>query len=196
MPKLITLTGPSQAGKSTAIQLFKEHKRIGYNPVSIPKYSTRDPRDDDSPEEILTCSEIPSSCNLVYQQYDVRYGIDSKSITEALSKGQSPIIVINDVRTISEIRRIFGEISTTVFIYREPPSYDTHKLVSDTRGVADQNIINKRLKKAESIYRIYIENIYLFDHVIVNSKDVAQLDHQISSIIDTLSKSSTKRIFI
>lgn len=67
MPRLITLTGPSQAGKSTAIKSFINHSNELYKPVSIPKYSTRESRIDDSTDEVIICEEIPSACNLIYQ---------------------------------------------------------------------------------------------------------------------------------
>lgn len=186
MARIITLTGPSQSGKSTAIDYFLSIKRKGYNPECIAKYTTREPREDDKSREVIYCDALPSSCDLVYQQYDNRYGLSLNSIQENLVNGITSIIVINDVRTISEVKRIFGPLCKSVFVFRKSPNYKEFKDEADSRGVTNEKIITKRLKKAEAIYRIYIENIHLFDNVIINAFNRTELKKQIKSIISNL----------
>ena len=43
-----------------------------------------------------------------------------------------------------------------------------------------------RFKKAQTIYRIYIENIQLFDHVIINSGTFEELEMQVRQIVKSL----------
>jgi hypothetical protein len=43
-----------------------------------------------------------------------------------------------------------------------------------------------RFEKARTIYRIYIENIHLFDHVIINSGGLAELKSQVEQIVKSL----------
>lgn len=179
MRRIITLTGPSMAGKSTAIDYFLSTKIKGYEPICIPKYNTRKKRNDDREFEVISCDKLPPICDLVYQQYDVRYGLNSFEIIKKLTQNNTCIIVLNDVRTISEIKRIFGELCVSIFVYRKSPSVEQFKL----RSEINDSEINLRLKKAESIYRIYIENIELFDHVLINSFGKSELKKQIKSIV-------------
>lgn len=186
MARIITLTGPSQSGKSTAKDFFLSIKKDGYNPISIPKHNTRERRKDDKDDEVIHCKSLPKKCDLVYQQYDVRYGFSSKDVLKKLEDGYICLIVINDVRTISEVKRIFGSLCKSIFVHRKTLSYEDFFEESKKRGVTDEIIIKKRLKKAEAIYRIYIENIHLFDNVFLNSSDEQNLKKQVEKVIESL----------
>jgi hypothetical protein len=52
----------------------------------------------------------------------------------------------------------------------------------ESRGEAGE----VRFEKARTIYRIYIENIYLFDHVIINSGTFEELEVQVGQIVKSL----------
>jgi guanylate kinase len=186
MPHLITITGPSQAGKSTAIDLFMKYKNKFFVPCSIPKHTTRDPRPDDRPKEVITCKELPHDLDLVYQQYDARYGISAHSILDSMRKGLSPILVLNDVRLIMEVKSIFGSLTKSIFLFRRAPKDQEFLAGAIARGEKVSDKISKRRKKADAIYRIYIENIYLFDNVIINAGDIEMLELQIKRIVESL----------
>lgn len=192
MARIITLTGPSQSGKSTAKDFFLSIKKDGYKPISIPKHNTRKPRKDDKEDEVIHCKKLPKKCDLVYQQYDVRYGFSSKDVLKKLEKGYVCLIVINDVRTISEVKRIFGSLCKSIFVHRKALSFEDFYKESVKRGVIDELIIKKRLKKAEAIYRIYIENIQLFDNVFLNSSDEQNLKKQVVKVIESLDTKNLK----
>lgn len=183
MAKIITLTGASGAGKSTAIDFFLSNQKEHFHPICIPKFTTRNPRKDDSKREVKYCQNLPNDCDLVYQQYDVRYGLSLEEIMTKLKKGLSPIIVLNDVRTIREVKRIFGELTVSCFVYRTEPKLEDFVKLAALRGQQNQEMIEKRFRKAQAIYRIYIENIYLFDHVLINSFNRKELKKQISQMI-------------
>lgn len=188
MPNLITLTGPSQAGKSKVIELFLKHKNKVFLPVGVPKFTTRKPRSDDKPSEVITVSSLPGELDLVYQQYDVRYGVSSEAIVEQLKKGFSPILVLNDIRLIIDVKKMFGSLTRSIFLFRKPPRDREFVEDASVRGDEISEETVKRFEKAEAIYRIYIENIHLFDHVILNADTVATLETQIIGIINSLSE--------
>lgn len=183
MRRIITLTGPSGAGKSTAIDYILKSKSSYFQPECIPKFTTREKRKDDSKREVKYCTELPESCDLVYQQYDVRYGLAIEDIVSKLQEGRSPIIVLNDVRTISEVKRIFGDIVDSLFVYRTEPKIEYFRELAHKRGVFDEIKIERRFRKAQAIYRIYIENIYLFNRVVINSFGRRELKSQIQRIV-------------
>ena len=191
MNRLITLTGPSQAGKSELIKLFLKHKSSNFLPVTVPKFTTRKPRPDDRPTEVITVPSLPVELDLVYQQYDSRYGVSSLALVEQLKRGYSPILVLNDVRIITDVKRMFGPLTLSLFIFRKAPNAESFYSDAASRGDTDSDEISKRLKKAEAIYRIYIENIHLFDHVILNAGSLETLDMQTKGIVESLSAHGT-----
>lgn len=182
MARLITLTGPSGSGKSKVIEELLALKSQEFMPELIPKYSTRTPRKDDG-EEIICVPTIPLECDLVYEQYGGRYGFESKRIYDLLSSKINPIIILNDIRIIADIRNAFGGLTHSVFIYRESPRLSYFKKLAEERGVTDESDILKRFQKAQAIFRIYIENIHLFDHVILNSGTLTDLQFQVAQLV-------------
>ncbi len=194
MPHLITITGPSQAGKSTAIELFTSLADGSFRPVSVPKFTTREPRSDDKPTEVMTVERLPDELDLVYQQYDSRYGLSSTSLLDMMRNGFTPILVLNDVRLISDVKGMFGSLTKSIFLFRKSPKADEFLADAAARGDEITDATQKRFKKAEAIYRIYIENIYLFDHVLLNAGDIETLDLQIREIVHSLTLESGARL--
>src|ERR1044072_3531807 len=99
MPHVITLTGPSGAGKSTALQELLRCAKKSFAPLRVPKFTTRDPRSDDAGEAI-SVERIPDKCDIVYEQYGVRYGLSLTTLFEGLASGRSPIVILNDIRAV------------------------------------------------------------------------------------------------
>jgi guanylate kinase len=180
MPHVITLTGPSGAGKSTTLFNLLKLKEEGFNPVMISKYTTRSPHDDDH-GEVECVPSMPSNCDLVYVQYGVLYGLDFRTILDPISKGKSPIVILNDVRAVEDVRMRLGGLVRSVFIFREEPTIKLFKQLAGVKGNREE--IEQRYYKALAIYRIYIENIPLFDHVIVNSGTKVELEAQAQKIV-------------
>jgi len=163
MRAIITLTGPSGAGKSTVI---RELVRIGgsvLSPVVIPKYTTRPPRDEDlvrSPElrEVISVSTLPSECDLVYEQYGDRYGLAFADLYRALRRGQSPIVILNDVRAVEDVRSALGKIVHSLFVFRETPMLDKYERLASERGVTNRSepwtvLVQRELDKRPSEIR-------------------------------------------
>lgn len=187
MSHLITITGPSGCGKSTALKYFISAERAGFCPKIIPKYTTRGRRDDDGTEVVSGCERLPRKCDLVYEQYGVRYGLALEDIFSLLAEGRSPLVILNDVRTVEDVRVALGPQVRSVFIFRESPKLERYKALASERGSVDEGDLQRRYRKAEAIYRIYIENIHLFDHVVLNSFGRQELRRQILKIIRGLS---------
>lgn len=186
MAHLITLTGPSGCGKSTALTYFLRAQRTGFKPMVIPKYTTRSRRDDDGGEVISGCERLPQNCDLVYEQYGVRYGLALEDIFSFLAEGASPLVILNDVRTVEDVREALGPQVRSLFIFRESPSLERYMALGEKRGSANEVDLQRRFRKAEAIYRIYIENIHLFDHVILNAFGRRELRRQVVKVVHGL----------
>lgn len=185
MPKIITLTGPSGCGKSTVVNELLKINTDLFIPTLISKFTTRKSRIDDG-DEIKCVAEIPNNCDMLYEQYGDRYGLSSNLLYNSLSCGKSPIIILNDIRIIDDLKSSFGEMTCSLFVFREGPNLENFKELSQSRGINDESTIEKRFRKAQSIIRIYIENIHLFDHVLLNSGSILDLNVQVHALVDTL----------
>jgi len=179
---IITLTGPSQSGKSLLMKKIQQlgeklnKKGILFSPKIIKKYTTRYLRWDEEKlikqgeqADVEHVQQIPENCDLVYQTYGVQYGIPTKLLSKGLEKGQSPIIIINDIRAVEEIQKYFSGKVLSLFLFRKIPELEDFKKEAQNRGNISEAEVVARYEKAVAIYRIYIENIILFDNVILNS---------------------------
>lgn len=181
MPHLITLTGASGSGKSTVVKYLLAKADSRFKPKLIPKYTTRSHRKDDSGEVICIC-EIPDECDIVYEQNEKRYGIRFKDVYEIISSGACPIVILNDVRAVEDVRSALNGLVRSIFIFRTRPTFNRYQQLAKSRRVENEEDVERRFRKAQAIYRIYIENIYLFDHVIINSGSRKDLKVQLRQI--------------
>ena len=192
MPYVITITGPSGAGKSTMLDYLTGIKiaNADFRPMVVPKYSTRKPRGvEGSHHEIIHVDSIPPNCDLVYEQYGDRYGVELGSIFDLLKKGVSPIIILNDIRAVEDVRNSWKELVRSVFIFRRSPSLKNYeKLAKERRVDVDEEDPEVRFRKAMALYRIYIENIHIFHHVVINSGTKPQLKKQAEQIVKGLTQ--------
>ena len=179
---IITLTGPSQSGKSLVMnKIICLGEKINlleknFRPQKIKKYTTRHLRLEELNQiekgeiaDVEFIKKIPDICDLVYQTYGIRYGLVTKDLDKCLLDGISPIVVINDIRAVEEIRRVFSGKVLSLFLFRKIPELEDFKKEAKERGNVSEQEIFARYEKAISIYKTYIENISLFDHVVLNS---------------------------
>jgi guanylate kinase len=188
MPHVITITGPSGAGKSTTVRYLQKPVDQTFKPRLIPKYTTRPPHIDDE-GEVICVEAIPRECDLIYEQYEFRYGLALGTIFDTIANGQSPLVILNDIRAVEDVRNSLRRLVRALFIFRKSPTLQEYgELAANVKGVIDEKERERRFKKAQAIYRIYIENIHLFDHVIVNSGTEEELETQVKQIIKGLSQ--------
>lgn len=225
MPYLITITGPSRSGKSTALDILKEivegDSTGDLKIFKVQKYTTRSFRageiraielhedikndvlpvigTDNSVEGIDSEAEANQirlqafkriGCDLVYEQYGHRYGLKIDDLFKLIRNGYTPVVVINDVRAIEDLKKIFGHSCISLFIFREVPSMDDYVFAGEERDENDDEI-QTRFDKATAIYRMYIENIHLFDRLILNVH--TDMRRSLTKLIDQLASSLVNR---
>jgi len=196
MANIITLTGASHCGKSFVRNVFLELCDNTFKPVLFKKFTTRVARAND--DDVICVDKIPEDCDIVYEQYGVRYGFSFDKLFTHLKKGETPIIVVNDIRAVEDLRTAVGSQVISLFIYRRPPQLEAFVNEELIRVNGEDNkakesvkeVARKRNDKAVAIQRIYIENIHLFDNVILNVTGAQkQTKLQVEHIVKKLTKS-------
>lgn len=203
---IITLTGPSQSGKSLLMSKIQNlgaalrEKGEFFYPEIIRKYTTRHLRWDEERmlekgkhADVEHVNKIPEECDVVYQTYGVRYGIQTRILSEKLEQGYSPVIILNDIRVVEEIRKFFSGRVLSLFLFRKVPQLEDFKKEAQNRGNISETEVVARYEKAVAIYRIYIENIILFDNVVLNSVEYESGEEQTD---DTILDLQLKNIII
>jgi guanylate kinase len=185
MPYVFTITGASGSGKSSMLSILTSLESSIFHPKIIPKYTTRGVRASEE-TEIINVPKLPNKCNIVYQQYNIRYGFPSSELYEALSANQSPLIILNDIRAIEDIKNLLGRLVVSIYLYRYIPDKQFLLDICQARGVSNQDEIDRRFRKSRHIFRSYIENIHLFNHVIINSGLIVNLERQLYNLINNV----------
>lgn len=178
---IITLTGPSGCGKSyimdriMGLQDTFSNEGLIFKPVVFPKYVTRPMRYKEIQDiienkqiDIISVDYIPDDCDVKYQTYGKQYAIRLADLQDKLDEGKCPIVVINDVRVVEELQRAFPNQVLALFLFREIPKKESFVNEAKIRGGGASQEIEDRFNKATAIYRTYIENIGLFNRVILN----------------------------
>jgi len=131
-------------------------------------------------------------CDLAYEQYGDRYGLRLADLYDHLKKGETPIVILNDVRTVEDVKTKLGGQCFSLFIFREAPNLDRFIADGEIRGESLEKT-KIRFQKASAIYRIYIENIHIFDKLILNiESDTNSLERILRHLIDYLCESAVE----
>src|SRR3989339_533772 len=181
-PFIITLTGSSGCGKTYITDRIIEfgnqlnNEGVRFTPKRHWKYVTRPYRESEITDksnnkdiDVKSVKIIPEDCEFIYRTYGDEYGFKKRDLQEYIDKGESPIIVINDVRVVEELKKEFPNQVLSLFLFREIiPDIETHIKAGRSRGSVSENKVISRFEKAVALYRVFIENIFLFDRVILN----------------------------
>lgn len=196
---IITITGPSLSGKSLLVKKIKNLARTlkgnnySFSPVVICKETTRDLRieeikslDKNINIDVNPVGQISNNCDLVYQSYGMHYGLNTKTIEKELKDGKSPIAVINNIKAVEELKQVFPNQVLSIFVFRRIPDFVDFEKVARLRGNISESEVYARCEESRTIYRMYIENIALFDKVLLNTIEYSKSDlHEFNkNIID------------
>jgi guanylate kinase len=175
--RIYILSGGSGAGKTEVL-----NSRLADKPeisVSPPKYSDREKRNADDDIVTVNAEEFnKEEFTFVYSMNNNIYGFKAMDIIEQLKTGKNVFIIISDLRIIEEFKKHFGTLVSVIYIFRNMSEEELIEILEKrekehTNTVPSDNIANDTESKIRKnrlylIQRQYVENIALFDHVILN----------------------------
>ncbi len=168
--KLIIFSAPSGSGKSTLIESLMPHKELNLH-FSI-SATNRPPRgkEQNGVEYFFLSTEefkqkIEEGDFIEYEEvYPGRfYGTLKSQVEKQLAAGENVLFDI-DVKGGCNVKKLYGDRAMSVFV--QPPSIDVLRKRLEGRGTDSQDMIEKRLAKAE--YELSFAP--KFDHVVVNDQ--------------------------
>lgn len=160
----IVLSGPSGSGKGTIVkELVKEDNFL----VSI-SATTRSPRigeehgvhyffkSKEQFEEMIAKEELLEYANFC----DNYYGTPKSFIDDSIKEGKDVILEI-EVQGAMQVKSIYPD---AIFIFVMPPTLEELKNRLIGRNTESQEVVEKRLKRAEDELLLYKE----YDYIVVN----------------------------
>ena len=183
MGKLIVVSAPSGAGKTTLCQyLLRDFPELKLSISS----TTREPRGQETHGNeylFLTQTEFKLRIDrqefaewaLVHGNY---YGTSKTAIEQAFSEGKSLLLDI-DVQGAKSIRAAYPKESALIFI--QPPDMPTLESRLRARGTESEDKIQKRLSNAQT----ELAQAKQFDHVLTND-ELSQAYAKLRSIVSHL----------
>ena len=175
--KLIVISAPSGAGKTTIVRKLQELHPGWQFSVSCTTRQKRDYEKDADDYEFITAEEFSKRIEnrelLEYEEvHGHMYGTPRAMVDSALQNGTDLILEV-DVNGALAIKKVYPDESATVFIH--PPSLDVLKNRLRKRGADSEERIEERLKRAA----MEIEKSPGFDIEVINS-DIEQAVTEIS----------------
>ena len=128
-PRLFLVTGNPASGKDELISAVNIIGSLHAEIVS--KHTNRNWRFGDDVEMI--CAKIPDpnnenkfvdnpeymlhDCDVVYENYDTKYGIKTPDIWDKLMNGVMQVLVVSNIDALNQLKQKFGDLAVTVYVY-------------------------------------------------------------------------------
>lgn len=177
---LIVISGPSGAGKGTVVNKLIEEGKYALS-VSA---TTRAPREgeingksyffktQEEFKELINENELLEYANFC----DNYYGTPKDYVNSKMAEGKSVILEI-EVQGALQVKE---NMTDAILIFMIPPTLKELRNRLETRGTEAQDVVEKRLSRAEE----EIELINKYDYIVVNDT-VEDAVNQINSIVSS-----------
>lgn len=170
--RIYILSGGSGAGKTVLLNAM-----LSNNPksaVTPPKYSDRKKRNPNDDINTITLDDFNNGAyTFVYSMNNNIYGFKATEIIECLEKGKNVFVIVSDLRIIEEFKKYFGSLVLVIYIFRNMSEEELNEILEARESDNNRDILKDTESKIRKnrlylIQRQYVENIALFDHVILN----------------------------
>lgn len=198
--RLYIISGAAGSGKSSLLHLIEE--QAPFKAAISPKYSTRPKRkkEFDDIEHIKRIND--KNYTFVYPMNNYIYGIKAGKIIDLLGQGYNVFIILSDLRIVEEVKQFFGSLAVNLYIYRNLSAAQLKKILekrNKARRIKQENDVSfakqrqTRLNRLYLMQRQYVDNITLFDHVILNTSKLQDMLQQVANLVEGYEKGVVRK---
>lgn len=188
--RLFIISGTPTSGKTTLINMIRLEPSL--NAVVVPKYATRSWRNvSDDTQYNATVSD--KAFDFTYPYHNNRYGVSVQAIYDILSRGFNGFIIVSPPRIVRQMKQVLGSLATTIYLHSNRAEAELVEIVTQRRNATGvyRNILTQELDKEvrtrtinmRVVRRQYVENIALYDHVLLNTASQENLLLQLKNIV-------------
>lgn len=177
-PYIFLIVGASGAGKGTLLRALRDMGQR--HVVIIPKQTTRAPKATDGDEmvSVYPRKKVDPEFDVKYRNYLNEYGICSAEIWENVKTSKFQVLIVSNLKAIKELYHRFGPLIKLIYLYSPIREEGLEKHQKDI-AAEDTDEIAVRKSKIEVVHGYYIDNITMFDHVLLNTQEPEDLSDQI-----------------
>ena len=178
--RIYVLSGGPGSGKTELLNMIRGNEAL--LPIIPPKYSDRPKRDEADDVVTISGDEFnEDEYTFVYSMNNKIYGFKAEDIINCLKQGRNVFFIMSDIRVIDEIKKYFGAYVSVLYVFRNMTDEEFDNILDerDSKSKEEKQVIaddtERKIRKNRLylIQRQYVENISLFDHVILNRKNKA-----------------------
>lgn len=176
-PYFVVVVGAPGSGKDLLIRAVND---LGIQHAQIvPKHTSRERRTNDGNEMI--CPGDPGfnleACDIIYENYGDRYGIECSRVWEWLRKGVFQVIVVSEIGAINKLHEIFGELMLLIYVHSAMSASDYER--TEVAFGEDADYVARRAEGYRKAFDVFLENYLAFDHVLIYADAPEDLYDQI-----------------
>ena len=177
-PYIFLIVGASGSGKGLLLRALRDMGQR--HVIIIPKQTTRRSKTTNGDEmiSIYPKKKIDPKFNIIYGNWLNKYGICSSDIWENIKKGKYQVLIVSNLNAIKKLYHRFGPLIKLIYLYSP---VDKEQLEKHQKDIAaeNKNEIEVRKSKIKVVHDYYVDNITMFDHVLLNMQEPEDLCDQI-----------------
>ena len=178
--RIIIIAAGSFAGKDDLVNAMihiEPNKATAYQ-----KGTTRSKKSGDNNElKHFNSERLPDSYDLIYEKNGgYQYGLSTKELWSELSQEKIVLIVLSDLESIKALKQKFNQICSVIYLHANTDKEELEK----ARKELSQEEFDKREKSIAELHEVYVNNMNIFDHVLLNTSESEDLYEQAFNILD------------
>ena len=175
---IFLIVGSSGSGKGTLLRALRD---MGERHVTIiSKQTTRESKTTDGDEmiSIYPKKKFDPKFDIIYGNYLSKYAICSSNIWENILKGKFQVLIVSNLKAIKKLYDHFGSLIKLIYLFSPVDKEQLGKHLKDI-ATEEKKEIEVRKSKIKVIHNYYLDNITVFDHVLLNIQEPEDLCDQI-----------------
>jgi guanylate kinase len=177
--RIIIIAAGSFAGKDDLVNAMIH---IEPNKVTAYQKGTTRPKQSDDKNELkhFSAEKLPDTYDLIYEANNYQYGISTIGLWNELAREKIVLIVLSDLNLIKSLKQKFNQICSVIYLHANTDKDELEK----ARKVMSSDVFSKREKSIAKLHEIYVNNMNIFDHVLLNTSESEDLYEQAFNILD------------